>query len=266
VTEPSASQPDVARLTWVGHSTVRLDIGGCRLLTDPLLRRRVAHLRRRCERPSSDVADVDIVLLSHAHMDHLHVPSLRDVNSAATVIAPRGTRALLERAGFEAIAEVVEGDRIELAPAVIEVIEAVHPCGRGPHSSIAAAPVGYVIDIGGHRTYFAGDTDLFDGMIGLGSIDVALLPVWGWGSTIGEGHLDPERAVEATRLIRPDIVVPIHWGTYSPEDGRRRPPYWLDDPAERFSVALARAGLSDRLRTLRPGDDLDLRSGSTPSA
>ena len=127
-TPPAA--PDV-RVTWVGHATALLDYGDFRILTDPLLRSRVAHLRRRGEVPAPSVADVDLVLLSHAHMDHLHVPSLRRIAPTIPVVAPRGTRSLLRRAGFEQIIEVVDGDRIEVGPATLDVVDAVHPAGRG---------------------------------------------------------------------------------------------------------------------------------------
>jgi L-ascorbate metabolism protein UlaG (beta-lactamase superfamily) len=66
------------------------------------------------------------------------------------------------------------------------------------------------------RIYFAGDTDLFPEMDELGEPDVGLLPVGGWGLTLGKGHLDPIRAAHALRLVRPRIAVPIHWGTFWP--------------------------------------------------
>ncbi len=92
------------------------------------------------------------------------------------------------------------------------------------------------------RVYFPGDTDLFAEMGALAPIDVALLPIWGWGPTIGEGHLDPDRAVQATELIGPGLVVPIHWGTFSPLGLRRGRPQWVDEPVHRFREALERAG------------------------
>ena len=106
---------------------------------------------------------------------------------------------------------------------------------------MTARPVGYVVNGAGRRFYFPGDTDLFDEMADLGDIDVALLPIWGWGSTLGVGHLDPTRAATATGLIRPSIVVPIHWGTYAPEDGRRQLPTWFEQPPEQFEQALTDA-------------------------
>ena len=234
-----------------------IDVGGHRVLTDPLLGRRVAHLRRRTADPSRTDADADLVLISHAHMDHLHVPSLRRVSADVPVVAPRGTARLLRRAGRREVIEVVAGDRIEVGSATIVVTPAVHPAGRGPQSRVDAEPVGYVVEIEGHRTYFAGDTDLFDEMGDLGPVDLALLPIWGWGPSIGVGHLDPERAVEAAARIAPGLVVPIHWGTFAPEDFRRRPPSWLAEPAHAFSRAVDRAG-GPPASVLQPGTIMQL--------
>jgi len=242
---------------WLGHATVLVDVGGRRIITDPLLTRRVAHLRRRRTLPSPDAADADIVLLSHAHLDHLHLPSLRQMRPTAEIFTPEGTGKLLVAAGFSDVTEVRVGDRIDLAgstaPIAVEVVPAAHKHGRGPHSRVSAPPVGYVIEGEGRRVYFPGDTDLFASMESLNDIDVALLPIWGWGSTLGVGHLDPTRAATATGLIQPGIVVPIHWGTYSPEDGRRQLPRWFEQPPELFEQALVDAALHDKLQLLDPG-------------
>lgn len=243
---------------WIGHATALIEVGGHRILTDPLLTRRVAHLRRRRELPPSDVAEVDTVLISHAHLDHLHLPSLRSIRPDARCVTPLGTGRLLRAAGFTDVTEVRVGDTVHLDGSLVtaDVVPAAHKHGRGPHSRVSAPPVGYVIGGEGRRVYFPGDTDLFDEMAGLRDIDVALLPIWGWGSTLGVGHLDPTRAASATELIRPGIVVPIHWGTYAPEDARRRLPTWFDTPPELFAAALDEADLSSRLRLLQPGESV----------
>ena len=246
------------RVTWVGHSTVLFDVDGYRVIPDPLLTRRVAQLRRRVAMPSPDVAEVDLVLLSHAHMDHLHVPSLRRLDAAADVITTRGTASLLGGIGFRDVTEVDPGDRVSIGSVIVDTTEAVHKPGRGPHSRVVAPPVGYIIEAGGQRIYFPGDTDLFDGMADLAPVDVAMLPIWGWGPTIGEGHLDPERAAQATARIKPRVVIPIHWGTYAPENGRRRMPTWFQNPVTQFSEELARIGEQGRLEKLLPGETLDV--------
>jgi L-ascorbate metabolism protein UlaG (beta-lactamase superfamily) len=248
-------------LTWVGHATNLMDLDGFRIITDPLFTKRVAHLRRRRELPSPDAADVDVALLSHVHVDHIHLGSIRKLRPTTKLIVPRNAGLLMRKAGFTDVTEVVEGDRLELGPATIEVVHAEHKHGRGPHSRLTAAPMGYVVEhsaAGGERIYFPGDTDLFDGMAGLTDIDVALLPIWGWGSTLGTGHLDPTRAATASTLIQPRIVVPIHWGTYSPEDGRRRLPTWFEGPPELFRKELEAINEESRLRVLQPGGSIDV--------
>jgi L-ascorbate metabolism protein UlaG (beta-lactamase superfamily) len=245
-------------LTWVGHATALIDFDGYRVLTDPLLTRRVAHLRRRRQLPDADHHDIDLILLSHVHLDHLHLPSLKRLRPTAKVLTPFGSAKLLRKAGFDDVTEIRVGDRFEVGPVTVEVVPAAHKRGRGPHSRVSADPVGFVVGGSGRRVYFPGDTDLFDEMSQLGDIDVALLPIWGWGSTLGTGHLNPGRAATATGLIRPGIVVPIHWGTYAPENGRRRLPSWFDVPPEQFGTALADAGLSEHLQLLEPGQSMSL--------
>jgi len=168
------------------------------------------------------------------------------------------------------VVEVQPGDHVDVGSSVtVSVTPARHSCRRGPHSRVVADPVGYVVRGRGQSAYFAGDTDLFPEMRELGPIDLALLPIWGWGPTIGEGHLDPVRAVEAGRLIRPSLVVPIHWGTYAPEDGRRRLPGWLDAPAEAFLGETARHVDAPSVELLSPAGALaatDRRLATAPIA
>ncbi len=247
---------------WLGHASVLVDVGGRRIVTDPLLMRRVAHLRRRRALPGTDATDADTVLLSHAHLDHLHLPSLKQFRPTTELFTPAGTGRLLTTAGFRDVTEVRVGDRIDLAgptgPVTVEVVPAAHKHGRGPHSRVSAPPVGYVIEGEGRRVYFPGDTDLFAAMESLDDIDVALLPIWGWGPTLGVGHLDPARAATATALMRPGLVVPIHWGTYAPEDGRRHSPAWFHQPPELFEQALADVALDHKLQLVDPGGSVIL--------
>ncbi len=247
---------DRLEICWLGHASALVDVGGVRFLTDPALTARVAHLRRHHDVDMEVLRDVDVVLISHVHMDHLHVPSLRLLGDVDLVV-PAGAGRLLRRQGFRNVLETTVGDRATFGVVTVETVPAVHSSGRGPHSRIRAGAVGYVLRSPQGSVYFAGDTDLFDGMADLSSIDVALLPIAGWGPTLGTGHLDPQRAVQATELIQPRLVVPIHWGTYSPISLRGRAPQWLHRPAEQFASALAGAGHVDRLRLLEPGDRLE---------
>lgn len=250
-------------VTWVGHATVLIEADGYRVLTDPALMPRMAHLCRRV--PEAHVGSVDAVLISHVHMDHLHLGSLRLVAGGARVIVPEGAAPLVRRVGAASIESVKAGSRVSLRagteqgpPVKVEVVPANHLDGRGPHSRVRAQPVGYVLSVGDRRIYFAGDTDLFDEMDHLGPLDIALIPIWGWGPTLGERHLNPSTAATATARLDPRIVVPIHWGTYSPLRARRGSPPWLDDPVAAFRGALEAQQLGDRLIALAPGGYVQL--------
>jgi L-ascorbate metabolism protein UlaG (beta-lactamase superfamily) len=249
----------VERLTWVGHATVLFEVGGARLLTDPVLRSRLGHLRRQGPPPPAEVAqDIDAVLISHVHLDHLHAASLRLVGHDVRVLAPYGSARLLGRIGFEHVDRLAPGDRVEIAGATVTAVPAVHDGHRHPLAP-EAGTLGFEI-AGARRTYFAGDTELFDGMRDLaGDLDVALLPVWGWGPSLGPGHMDPLDAARAAALLRPRVAVPIHWGTLFPVGlARTAKGRALIDPPREFARHLARIAPDVEPRVLAPGDAMSL--------
>jgi L-ascorbate metabolism protein UlaG (beta-lactamase superfamily) len=248
-----------ASVEYVGHGTVRIELDGVRLLTDPLLRKRVAHLRRAVPPPIDATRNIDAVLISHAHYDHLDLPSLSRFGGSVPVLVPRGLGALLRRRRFERVIEVDEGDEVSLGPVTVRAVHADHEGDRGPFGTRATA-LGYAV-LGSRRVYFAGDTDLFDGMQGLvDDLDLALIPIWGWGPSLGRGrHLDPEQAAEALRRLRPRVAVPIHWGTYHPVHlGLRRAPAFLSYPVGEFVAAARVRAPSVDVRVLAPGETLRL--------
>jgi L-ascorbate metabolism protein UlaG (beta-lactamase superfamily) len=221
-------------LDFIGHSSVVLELDGVRLLTDPVTRRRVGPLRRVEPVPSRDrLRDIDAVLISHLHWDHLDVPSLRDLGDVP-VIVPAGAGPWLRGIGFGDVRELAVGGEAMVGSVVVRGVPAVHS-GYRPPLGPTAPPLGYLAR-GSQTVYFAGDTDLFEGMGEFGeAIDVALLPVWGWGPLLGRGrHLDPLRAAEALRLIRPRAAMPIHWGTYWPHALGRVYPVRLVEPPAAF--------------------------------
>ncbi len=220
-------------LDFIGHSAVVIDLDGVRLLTDPVTRARVGPLRRVEPVPARDrLRGIDAVLISHLHWDHLDIPSLRDLGRDTPIFVPAGAGPWMRNAGFTAVREIAQGDTVDVGGVTVRAVPAVHS-GYRPPLGPTAPPLGFVVR-GSRSVYFAGDTDLFDGMGQLGEpIDVALIPVWGWGPTLGRGlHLDPLRAAQSLRLIRPRAAVPIHWGTYWPHAlGRVFPERLVEPPA-----------------------------------
>lgn len=268
----SSAATSALSVTFAGHATVLLDLNGVRLLTDPLLRRRIGVLIRRSPVPPATLRrDLDAVLISHAHLDHLDVPSLRLIDRATPVIVPRGLGLLLRRLGFEPL-ELQVDDEVELAgrnvraagkdvqaadsgppPSVrVRAVPADHAGSRYPLLGDSPA-LGYVVQ-GGMRVYFAGDTGLFDGMGEFAPLDVAVLPVGGWGPRLPSDHLNPLSAAKALQLLRPAACVPVHWGTIYPP---WLPPAfnakWSEWP-HAFARYARRLAPGVDVRVLRPGE------------
>ncbi|MFJ5552709.1 MBL fold metallo-hydrolase [Streptomyces sp. NPDC093225] len=227
------------RITWWGHATCTVEESGVRVLTDPLFAGRLAHLRRRRgSLPPPEAAAADVAVVSHLHADHLHLPSLARLAPGTPVLVPRGApRAVpgLARLGHLALAEVGPGDAVRVAGLRIRAVSALHDGRRLPYGPRLAPALGYVVE-GEDRTYFAGDTGLFASMAAeVGPVDVALLPVGGWGPFLGPGHLDARRAARAlASLAAPRRAVPVHYGTYWPIGLDAVRPHEFHAPGEEF--------------------------------
>jgi len=250
-------------LTFVGHATLIIEMSGVRVMTDPLLRRYLGPLVRHGP-PIADewLKPVDAMLLSHVHHDHLDFKSLKMMGSRTPLVAPRGAGATLSRHGHSRIIEVVAGDSFRVGGVDVEVVPAKHPNARQPLGPVAE-PVGYVLR--GYRSvYFPGDTDVFGRMATMApDLDLALMPVWGWGPTLGDGHMDPYDAAEAVRLLRPRAAVPIHWGTFSPVGFRWLKPGFLTDPPIDFAHRVAELSPSTDVYVLVAGETLRIDEVST---
>ena len=254
-----ASPASRAAIQYVGHATVLVDLDGVRLLTDPLLRNRVTHLRRAVKVDPAALRGVDAVLISHLHYDHLDLPSLQRLGRELPVVAPRGAGAMIRRkAGAKNVLEIGVGEEIRIGALTVRATRAEHDAARLPFGA-TAEPLGYVIEGGGVSVYFAGDTDVFAGMAELAPVDVALLPIWGWGPTMGPGHMDPQRAAEAAALLGARLAIPIHWGTYYPVHlGLRGPPAFLTTPPALFEQAVGELAPATEVRVLQPGERTEL--------
>jgi L-ascorbate metabolism protein UlaG (beta-lactamase superfamily) len=249
---------------YVGHATLRIHLDGVDLITDPIFRRRLLHLRRHGDGPSkADRERPDAVLLSHLHLDHTDIRSLRELGADIPVVAPPRGAEFLRRKGLEDVTELAVGESHVVGGVRITATPADHEGRRTPIFGHPGGSVGYEI-AGSQTVYFAGDTDLFDDMGDLfDELDLALLPVWGWGTSLGGGHLDPGRAAKAVARLRPRVAVPIHWGTFFPYGLTRRHGHLLHDPPREFAETVARLAPETEVRVLEPGSESEVAPRAT---
>jgi L-ascorbate metabolism protein UlaG (beta-lactamase superfamily) len=243
------------RVTWVGHSTLLIEGGGARLLTDPLLRRWAGPLRRYAPPVDMEVVrPVDLVLLSHLHLDHVDRRSLQLLGSSTEMAVPAHAGGLLHSWGFAHVRSVKPGDSFQIGELQIKVVPARHESKRHYFSN-EGDPVGYVISAG-CTVYFPGDTGPFPEMRqAVGNTDLALLPIWGWGTSVDEDiHLTPLTAAEVAADLRPRVVVPIHWGTYAPPVIAQLRRFDQEQPVRAFERYAAHLAPDSETRILRPGD------------
>jgi L-ascorbate metabolism protein UlaG (beta-lactamase superfamily) len=239
------------RVEFLGHAACLVELDGVTVLTDPAVRDRIGPLRRVVPGPDREtLRRADVVVISHLHWDHLDLPSLKLLPRTMPIVVPAGAGTWLSGHGFHDVREAAAGDALPFGDVTIEVVPALHSGFRPPRGPTADA-VGYVLR-GSRSLYFAGDTARFDEMADhTGDLDLALLPVWGWGPTLGRGlHMDPQEAAESLRLLRPRAAMPIHWGTYWPHAmGRVRPELLVEPPA---AFAEHAAETMPRVRILLP--------------
>jgi L-ascorbate metabolism protein UlaG (beta-lactamase superfamily) len=244
-------------VTWWGHATVAIDMDGVRFVTDPVLRRWIGPLHWVGHQASRDeIERVDVVLLSHLHRDHTDVASLARLPARTRIVVPAGGSEVLVNRVRAGIEELDVGESTKVKDVTVRAVRADHD-GRRVLGGQEAAAVGYLLS-GSRRVYFAGDTELFDAMaefprLAGGRLDIALLPISGWGLTLGPGHMDTARAAEAVRLLNPHLALPVHWGTL------RVPVLWRTRPkhgpgtAVAFAEHAARVAPTTRVVIAEPG-------------
>jgi len=245
----------MSSMRFLGHSTVLLDLDGTHLITDPILRSHIPGLIHRHPLRDQTIVDaVQSVLISHTHHDHLDIPSLRRLPRNALVLGPVGSAGLLRRNHID-VREMRPSDGCQVGNIRVVATLAKHLGYRVPYGPFAS--IGFVLE-GSLRIYFAGDTAVFPEMRKLGPIDLALLPVSGWGPVVTPGHMWPRQAVDALHLIQPSAAIPIHWGSLVPIGLHVREWSYLHRPPHEFAE-IARQELPDvAVTVLEPGETLEL--------
>lgn len=247
------------RITWLGHSTVVLDLDGVRVLADPLLMPHAALglLRRLAPRPDPAVwSDPDAVLVSHLHHDHAELRSLRLVRDAPIMSAAENV-AWLRRKKLPSATPL--GDDWVPVGRGVEVLQVLAVHGDRPMPRRPNAANGHLVRGPSGIVWIAGDTELYPGMTELTElagdpIDLALVPVWGWGPRLSGGHLTPEGAASAVAMSGARFAVPVHWGTLHPPFAMRFAREWFERPGERFAEAMSERAPGATAVVLDPGE------------
>ena len=242
--------------TWWGHSTATIELGDTRVVTDPLLADRLFHLVRHHPTPDPGATRADLVLVSHLHHDHCHLPSLARYAPDVPMVVPRGAEPVLARIAGDRLVPVVPGDVVELAGVRVEVLPATHDGRRLPVGRERPPALGFRVSNDAGSCWYPGDTELRADLADVDPVELALVPVGGWGPTLDDGHLSPEQAAEAVARVGATWAVPVHWGTFWPAGLRRIAPAnhrrLFETPGERLADALAGSGT--KAVVLAPGE------------
>ena len=272
----SSRRPELARdgelgITFIGHSSFLLQIAGKNLLVDPVLATRLILLRRqrRAGVRVMDLPAIDVVLVTHAHMDHMNLPTLRRVarvtrrlvGTAPVIVVPKGCEDLVEGLGFSQVVAMDWWEEREIVGLKVTMTPCKH-WGARMFSDTHRGYGGYVVEGDGHRVYHSGDTAYFAGFREVGERlkpDVALLPIGAYFPDSYRGvHTSPEEALKGFLECGAKWMVPMHFGTF--RLGREP----MEEPPIRLMAEARRLGVADRVRILSEGETMHVaRATST---
>ena len=270
--QPVLVSPGDLGVTFIGHSSFLIQIGGRALLIDPVFAERLIALRR-LRRPGVRVKDlppIDVVLLSHAHMDHLNRPSLRRIvahnlkitGHAPIAVVPWGVEDLVNDLGFSRVVTLEWWQTKSISGLEVTMTPCKHWGARffkDTHRGFG----GYVIRGGGHALYHSGDTAYFDGFARIGQRlkpEVALLPIGAYRPDSYRGvHTCPEEALQAFLDLGARRMIPMHYGTF------RLSQEPMDEPVERLLAAARQAGVAGSVCVLPEGETDVIAPVTAPS-
>ena len=239
-------------LTWIGHASFLVQTPRHNILVDPNWANWLIVIKRlkRAGLSIDDLPNIDLVLITHAHFDHLNRRTLRAVASEQPIVVPSGVRSLVHDLGFEQVHEMTWWDEWEYRGLKITFTPAKHWGARVLHDQHRGYG-GYVIEYEGRRIYHCGDSAYFPGFKEIGKRlepEIALLPIGAYDPPSGrDHHMGPEEAVQAFKELRSKVLVPMHFGTY------RLSYEPMHEPAERLKLAGANGDVLSNIRFLTEG-------------
>jgi L-ascorbate metabolism protein UlaG (beta-lactamase superfamily) len=252
-------------VTFVGHASVMLTTQRSRLLVDPFLGEFLLGARRRqaAGLAKTDASDADLVLISHAHRDRLHLPTLRKLSRRAVIVVPPRCVSLVRGLGFAREVELAPGQSMEHKDLEITAVAARHDGRRGVFDRTWRSAVGYIVKCAQASVYYAGDTAYFSGFEEIGRRlhpDVALLPIAGYEPPSQRAdHMSPLDALQAFQDLGAKLLVPVAYGEFPL--GYEH----LDEPLTWLARLCRERGLAERLVVLRPGETCQVHGRSPES-
>ncbi|GAA0368609.1 L-ascorbate metabolism protein UlaG (beta-lactamase superfamily) [Bacillus horti] len=211
-------------ITWIGHSTFLIQFKGLNIVTDPVWAKRMG-FSKRLSGPGltmNELPPIDIVLISHGHYDHLHIPSLRALPGDPLLLVPEGLASMLGKKGFKKVKEVPWWSSVEENGVTFDMVPAQHWTRRTPWDTNTSHWGGWTIREGGASEgaiYFAGDSGYFHGFKKIGeaySIDTALIPIGAYDPEwfMKVSHMTPEEAVQTYLDLGAKKFIPMHYGAF----------------------------------------------------
>lgn len=236
-------------LTWVGHATYLVQLGGRSLLTDPILSSRIAVVPRNGP-PGlrrEDLPKIDVVVVTHNHRDHMDAPTLAALGPEPVYVVPEGLAPWFQRAGLVRVVEMKWWETRQIEGFAVTFVPSQHWSRRGLLDQNASLWGGYVIEREGIRVYHSGDTAWFDGFAEIGRragpIHAAMLPIGAYEPRwfMRSQHIDPGEAVRAFQALGAARFVAMHWGTFKlTDEDLNEPPLVLRREWEAAGLADAR--------------------------
>jgi L-ascorbate metabolism protein UlaG (beta-lactamase superfamily) len=258
---------DQLGITFIGHSSFLLQMAGCNVLIDPVFSKRLILLRRQ-RQPGVKIEDlppVDLILLTHAHMDHLDIDSLRRVIRATRklagrtpeVVVPRGVEDLVENLGFSRVHRLEWWEAITIHGLMLTMTPCRH-WGARMFRDMHRGYGGYVIEGNGHSIYHSGDTAYFDGFREIGlrlQPEIAMLPIGAYfPDSYRSVHTSPEEAVKGFIDLGARQMIPMHYGTF------RLGQEPMGEPLQRLEAEAERLNIRGQLKILEEGETMHLCS------
>ncbi|RYD49874.1 MAG: MBL fold metallo-hydrolase [Verrucomicrobiaceae bacterium] len=238
--------PDKVRVTWIGHASFFLQFADHSVIVDPNWAKWHGPVKRQ-RNPGLElrgVPEVDLVLVTHAHFDHLHKPSLKILQAREGIVVPRGSGSLVRKLGFPATHEMKIWDALNFAELEVIHTPSHHWGARFIHDTHRDYG-GYIVRAGGKSVFHCGDSAYFDGFTEIGKrcdIDIALMPIGAYDSPSGRDvHMNPEEAVRAFADLGAKAMIPMHYGTFPLGNEA------LHEPVERLLMEADRLGISDKV-------------------